>query len=1094
MKFITRSYSNYTFLNDLILPVGEMVYATVRVFNDVGLYRTVVSEPIAISPSPTLSVIDGYTLTHDEDFQHRTSLMGGKWIYSDLCRVIKAEWAIEDIAGNLVQNFTNIQGASNHFFSDELQLNNGKTYINIIRITDALQRTFLSRSDGIAVRIQPPDPGIVRDGPSDDRDYQASSSEISANWEIFGKIDGKDPTQTIIKYMIAIGNDRRYSITRSNIHAFVDIGLNTSYIFTNLNLTEKTVTYYVTVKAISLAGSSQESTSDGIRVGFRIGVIPGKVYYDRFQSITNKISVYWSDFVSDLGIREYYVAVGSSQSKFAIENADCTTIIGLDSHKYDVLSPRGVGDDTYVTIKNLQLKHGLEYFVSVIAEDEAGLCSVVSGTSLTIDTTPPLEGKLFIGSFYNVPIVYVHENTTLDIHWEHGLDEESGIKMYVITLLSKQHCNSTEEIILTESEIVNETEHTFYQLNLESKIPYFVRMRIVNRAGLSRYITSVPIFVDMTSPLKGDVKPGLDWIQPKPFQSSQSQIDAVMAIARSKSAYECPRHQMFPFNSFRAISNFSSECVDITSEHLDIGIRHDDTLQKIIKGGVASEPFKIIGGMYSFKLLPLKGENMTTIIALAPSLNHVPFNFEEQHYFDSNYSIGNGSESRFTGIPQDYGVGITIAGYPREQNRKIILWSKDRYENRKRTMNYEIEELLDIEIELEGEDGNSGNEISWSVTYFINDEELVQFTDLKFQDEWAMFLLTHNENGFFPPVTDIFHPYDSVSRFMQINIPLNNDHACQYGKGFFDDESHLKEIWIGVSDSINKTDNIKPLQLFMEFCQPCYAICPGVCDRNCLEKDEFEIFPTTINNLTLLSSSNANKGIHNETFDTSNGSKAFDLYETPAYFINVKVVNLAGLDILIHSPAITIDTTAPYFEKVKCVDPEHSMTEPAAYQKSLQSLGAFWECSEDVGQIVKYAVSVGTSMNDTSVLNETEIGMNKTFRVDNLKGILRDFTTYYISVYAYNSAGLLGKGYCNVTVELHAPDVSQTVTSPLFGNPYLINPPPNVTFLSSGNNVGVQWIPRTSDVEFYGKFCNVQLMQNISDVELYGLLYNHFSM
>ncbi|XP_061177745.1 uncharacterized protein LOC133186528 [Saccostrea echinata] len=364
LDYVTELYSNYTFLNDVALPVGKMVYATVRVFNSVGLFKAVVSDPVAISPNPSLSVIDGYSPTNDEDFQHRTSEMSGKWIYSDPCRVVKAVWAIEDIEGNVVQNFTNIQGARTHFFNDELLLRNGKTYINIIRITDALQRTFLSRSDGIAVRIQPPDPGFVRDGLGDDLDYQASSNKISANWDIFGNDMKKDPTQTIVKYMVAIGNDRRYSYTRSNVHTFVDVGLNKTYTFTHLNLTEKTVTYYVSVKAISLAGSEQESTSDGVRVGFRNGITPGKIHYDRFQAMTDKINVFWSNFGSDLGIRQYYVAIGSSKTFFYNDTSDCSVLSDTYAKHFDVLLPKGCGLNTYVTIDNLQLRHGSEYFIT----------------------------------------------------------------------------------------------------------------------------------------------------------------------------------------------------------------------------------------------------------------------------------------------------------------------------------------------------------------------------------------------------------------------------------------------------------------------------------------------------------------------------------------------------------------------------------------------------------------------------------------------------------------------------------------------------------------------------------------------------------
>ncbi|XP_061178132.1 uncharacterized protein LOC133186814 [Saccostrea echinata] len=635
--------------------------------------------------------------------------------------------------------------------------------------------------------------------------------------------------------------------------------------------------------------------------------------------------------------------------------------------------------------------------------------------------------------------------------------------MYILTLYSKPHCASEEETIIMESEIKNETNYRFYQLNLKSEVPYFVRLKVVNRAGLSTEITSVPIYVDMTEPLLGDIKPGLDWAGSKPIQFSQSEIHAVLAVAKTKRVYKCPRQQKFPFSAFRTISNFSSECTDITLEHLDIIIRHDDTLQKIIKGGVRSDLLNIKSGVYSYRVKPLGGQNMTTIIGLSSDLLHIPLHFTEQINSDSNSSTSNA-----TGPPDVYAIGIAIRGYPNDEIREIILWAKDRYETHTRILNFEKEKsFVDIDFELESIKDDSGYKVTWSVKYFIDKQEVVRFTGLVFQNRWSMFLLTNNNNGFFPPITDVFHPFYAVSRFTNIQVPLDIDHDCQYGKAFFDEESHIKEIWAGVSDSINRTDNVKPLQLVIEFCQPCNKICPDMCDKNCSTENEFQIIPIKITNLTLLSSSVANEGVQNRTFDTSNGSTVFDLYETPAYFVTAKIVNQAGLQVLLHSPAITIDTTPPEFVKMECVDPDHSMTEPANYQSSLKSLGAFWECNEDVGQIIRYVISVGVSMNDTNVLNETNIGLNTTFRADDLEGMLQNFTTYFISVHAYNSAGLHAKEFCNITVDLHAPDISKTDTAVLFKSPSIISAPPNITFLSSQNNIGVQWNPHTTDAEFY---------------------------
>jgi len=55
-----------------------------------------------------------------------------------------------------------------------------------------------------------------------------------------------------------------------------------------------------------------------------------------------------------------------------------------------------------------------------------------------------------------------------------------------------------------------------------------------------------------------------------------------------------------------------------------------------------------------------------------------------------------------------------------------------------------------------------------------------------------------------------------------------------------------------------------------------------------------------------------------------------------------------------------VDTTPPDLQYVRCVDPSNSMDEPSNYQGTNSSMGAYWECSEDVGDIVEYVIQIGT--------------------------------------------------------------------------------------------------------------------------------------
>ena len=89
--------------------------------------------------------------------------------------------------------------------------------------------------------------------------------------------------QIIDHYEVAVGTDRRYPSTRNNIHPFIDVGLNKSHTFTDLNLIPKTATYYFTVRAFSVSTAMAEVTSNGIQVGHGAHVISnGEVDVQRY--------------------------------------------------------------------------------------------------------------------------------------------------------------------------------------------------------------------------------------------------------------------------------------------------------------------------------------------------------------------------------------------------------------------------------------------------------------------------------------------------------------------------------------------------------------------------------------------------------------------------------------------------------------------------------------------------------------------------------------------------------------------------------------------------------------------------------------------
>ena len=82
------------------------------------------------------------------------------------------------------------------------------------------------------------------------------SWELSFRWENF-----IDAESDILEYEVCLGTTQE----ECNEVAYISMGLNTAYNFTELKLRHQE-TYYVTVKATNNAGLSAFATSDGIKI------------------------------------------------------------------------------------------------------------------------------------------------------------------------------------------------------------------------------------------------------------------------------------------------------------------------------------------------------------------------------------------------------------------------------------------------------------------------------------------------------------------------------------------------------------------------------------------------------------------------------------------------------------------------------------------------------------------------------------------------------------------------------------------------------------------------------------------------------------
>lgn len=1008
-------------IDGLQLFPGMTVFATVKVYNEVNLYSTTLSQGVIISPSPILTVLDGHG-QKDEDYLSDLNIIQGRWDYTDHCPITKAEWAVRDLLGNVIQEFKPILNANTHFINDELRTENGHTYINIIRTTDALNRTRIAYSDGITVRIQPPKFANVRDGlESEDINYQRSVSELTGNWDEFGDHTSEHPSQLILKYEVAVGDDIRFPNTRTNIHPFMNVGLNRTIVFKKLKLVAKKSRYFFTVRAFSAAGSFVEGYSNGIRVGYEETIKPGDLKYEAFQSSYQNIEISWSDFISDYGIRQYEIAVSTVTPNTTDDTVDCN-VLKSDVECFDIKQLSSVGLNTVTNITGLLLSHGKSYFVTILAEDESKSCIAVTSGPILIDTSEPVVGNVFLNNIETGTKYNFINSSTLKVSWDNFSDTDSGICCYRVFLAEQDGCGpSSSSRHVVQEKSVNITEVTFYQLQEEKK--YIIKVTVTNKANLSSSITTASIFLDKKRPLIGHVKVGIDWKRPVSVQHSSTTLNGTILIARTQDGYTCPLQKDFspsPKNLFSTwhplTGDFTPKCISVTNNRLIIEVKIDEhNLSEIVKGGVQTNEMEIKDGLYTFRMTGLRGENMVTSVSILREHSAIPFNFSESldDINDSSEQYENDTNESPDGIKRmsahdHYGTGFLIPGY-RIRNEtniwNILFWAADRYDTKLAWVAVDFdpsdkEAKYDISLMKE----NETSTMKWNIIFSVNDEEKATINAMTFQNKIRISLEGYNKNSYVPDVEDIFSPFHSEIKLSSVHVPSQKDTPCRYGKPFFDGDGGIHEIWAGVSKSQNETETIVKYALQKTYCLPCKGRCHMECDVDCsvYTNEPLEIIYITLSNLTMLPSSN----ISLEMVNNISSGLDFGNFSTESYFINIKVVDFAGNFIEAISEAVIIDDTPPKFNQMSCVDPHHSLDEPTLYQGTNSSVAAFWECEDDISQITEYTACVGSSAGHCDIKPVENNGLRTSVLLEGLSGLLLDGYTYFVTVTAYNAAGL----------------------------------------------------------------------------------------
>ncbi|XP_077996024.1 uncharacterized protein LOC144449371 [Glandiceps talaboti] len=573
-------------------------YVSVRGFNAAGLYSTATSDGVYISrvSAGLPSIGNSYVWEGNEDkdinYQDNNEELSGQWNFDgDPCPIVKYEWSILRFDGLIVQPMAEVPDGMTRGVNDELDMRDGESYYLVVRATNKLGYSYSLRSDGITIQKEPLLPGHVRDGDiaGYDINYQKSITSLSGNWDIFGinrqkymneESLGIGSHQIIDHYEVAAGTDRRYPYTRDDVHPFVNVGLNTSHTFYDLHLVPRKLTYYITVTAYSVSTATAEITSNGLMVGYGGSVVSaGDVKVSRYITSATSMTISWTNFAFGMPVLFYQVGIGESHTYSKIPS--CLELQhfnddGEAGHKleyaylFDKYPLTNVGKDTMLEVTGLNLVDKETYTVTVVATDQSAQCSLAT-SNVTVDLTPPIEGKLSIGAFDDEDITYTHREDMLSVSWNGYHDDESGIKGYILSIYDGLFCGNVDEPVVLQDDIevlANDTDYTFVDLRLQPDHPYFVHLVCINAAGLTTTTKSKAILVDLTDPVEGVIKDGQTFTNDIEYQSVTSKLEGVFLHLPNPRGTSCPRRQILfqEPSSDNAWTSISSEGVWDVSE------------------------------------------------------------------------------------------------------------------------------------------------------------------------------------------------------------------------------------------------------------------------------------------------------------------------------------------------------------------------------------------------------------------------------------------------------------------------------------------------------------------------------------------------
>lgn len=836
------------------------MYFNVQCLSSKG-QSTISSSPIFIKTEIEYSIIlDGNTAGEDIEYQISTTVISGQVFLDSNCPLRSASWSIERVGGYLVQDTTPLLLSSNNFFNlytDQVILDTEQTYRIHFYAIDMCNKSYELISNGVSIVSERAKPPQVQDGliSNHDMNYQTSITNLSAMW--FNTDSGLEP----VRYLVAVGTDPRFPSTKTDVIPFTDVGLNTNITFDNLDLVAMTE-YYFTVRVFVTSGDFADGSSNGVTVGYEQAVYPGEITINEFQSDTTSLSLYWTDFQSDLPIRLYEVAIGTVEIDDDTLELFCRDSTSDFAGEFSVLGFTSVNLDTSASFTNLVLSHNTTYFVTLRVLDQAEKCiTVTTAVGTTIDMSPPVSNDtadfVQVGTEASISLnppptvaVYVVDSENIRVLWNEFLDPESGIQYYEVALYMQTVCGDVESISNAVADFQNvetEREATFDGVSLEVGVAYVAVVRAWNGARLFSRAFSLPFVVDSLEYFSGDVKDGSSWDSDVTFQSDLSMLSATFAHTKQPPSTPnaamngpCPNAIFYPLFDFALdnwttiatsspIQPFSSGLVYSNSQvnssvtgvpGITITSIRDSSIpqDQLLTGGYSTQVALGEGGLVAMDIVATYGDKkfemnaVTSLLLIDGAPPNTIVVFEGQNEEQIAQSAGNFKM-----------VGLQIyRGNAVDGTQQVVLWARsDDTGSVLVSLSHDISHVdlsqshnFALDFEIEQNDIGLSRYVS---LYIDNTLEATLYNIPMLSDNTQMIFHVFNRMGYVPPPV-AFDPPQVRAVFGNVSLSAEVEGICNYGDPFYSRGSPIVEFKAGVGSTPSSDDvipiKVSPLYLY----------------------------------------------------------------------------------------------------------------------------------------------------------------------------------------------------------------------------------------------------------------------------------------